>query len=134
MIGAIIGDIVGSRFEFDNHRLTEFELFIVDCFVTDDSIMTLAIAKVILETDKSILLEKTYKKQDEIYMDRLSSNTVTIRHLMRFVILINLMRPAKRQCLKRFNLFFNQNLLKMQSEKLYTLVVTVIPLRQYLVE
>ena len=27
MIGAIIGDIVGSRFEFNNHRSKEFELF-----------------------------------------------------------------------------------------------------------
>ena len=43
MIGAIIGDIVGSRFEWDNHRKKEFELFTRDCFATDDSIMTLAI-------------------------------------------------------------------------------------------
>ena len=27
MIGAIIGDIVGSRFEFNNHRSKEFGLF-----------------------------------------------------------------------------------------------------------
>ena len=27
MIGAIIGDIVGSRFEFNNHRSKELELF-----------------------------------------------------------------------------------------------------------
>ena len=27
MFGAIIGDIVGSRFEFDNIKTTEFELF-----------------------------------------------------------------------------------------------------------
>ena len=27
MLGAIIGDIVGSRFEFDNHRSKDFELF-----------------------------------------------------------------------------------------------------------
>lgn len=26
MLGAIIGDIVGSRFEFDNHRSKDFEL------------------------------------------------------------------------------------------------------------
>lgn len=49
MIGAIIGDIVGSRFEFDNHRSKNFDLFTKDCFVTDDSIMTLAIAKAIME-------------------------------------------------------------------------------------
>lgn len=37
MIGVIIGDIVGSRFEFNNHRNKVFELFSKDCFVTDDS-------------------------------------------------------------------------------------------------
>lgn len=52
MIGAIIGDIVGSRFEFNNHRNKEFELFTGDCQVTDDSIMTLAIAKAMMETEK----------------------------------------------------------------------------------
>lgn len=53
MLGAIIGDIVGSRFEFDNHRSKKFELFGEDCFVTDDSIMTLAIAKAIMEAAKT---------------------------------------------------------------------------------
>ena len=54
MIGAIIGDIVGSRFEFDNHRSKEFELFTDDCQVTDDTIMTLAVAKALVETEKII--------------------------------------------------------------------------------
>lgn len=54
MIGAIIGDIVGSRFEFNNHRNKNFELFTKDCHVTDDSIMTLAVAKAIMETERII--------------------------------------------------------------------------------
>jgi type I restriction enzyme M protein len=54
MIGAIIGDIVGSRFEFNNHKSKEFELFAEDCFITDDSIMTLAVAKAIMMTDKKV--------------------------------------------------------------------------------
>lgn len=52
MLGAIIGDIVGSRFEFNNYRNKEFELFAEGCFVTDDSIMTLAVAKAIMEAMK----------------------------------------------------------------------------------
>jgi len=48
MLGSIIGDIAGSRFEFNNHRSKEFDLFSKHCFATDDSIMTLAIAKAIL--------------------------------------------------------------------------------------
>lgn len=54
MIGAIIGDIVGSRFEFNNHRDKNFVLFTDECQVTDDSIMTLAVAKAIMETEKRI--------------------------------------------------------------------------------
>jgi len=48
MLGAIIGDIAGSRFEFNNIRYKNFELLAEDCNVTDDSIMTLAVAKAIL--------------------------------------------------------------------------------------
>jgi len=48
MLGAIIGDIVGSRFEFNNRRNKNFDLFTEDCFVTDDSIITLAVAKAVL--------------------------------------------------------------------------------------
>ncbi len=48
MLGAIIGDIVGSRFEWNNHRSKDFELFTSKCEPTDDSIMTLAIAKALM--------------------------------------------------------------------------------------
>ena len=44
MIGAIIGDIVGSRFEFDNTNDFNFELFTEDCAYTDDTICTIAVA------------------------------------------------------------------------------------------
>ena len=48
MIGAIIGDIAGSRFEWHNHKSKEFELFTNRCGPTDDSIMTLAVANAIM--------------------------------------------------------------------------------------
>lgn len=50
MLGAIIGDIVGSRFEWNNHRNKDFDLFTPACFPTDDSIMTLAIGKALMES------------------------------------------------------------------------------------
>ena len=50
MIGAIIGDIVGSRFEWNNHRSKDFELFTPKCFATDDSIMTLAIGEALMRS------------------------------------------------------------------------------------
>ena len=49
MLGAIIGDIVGSRFEWNNNKSKQFDLLTYKCSVTDDSIMTLAIAKALLE-------------------------------------------------------------------------------------
>ena len=48
MIGAIIGDIVGSRFEFNNTRDGNFALFSPECSFTDDTICTVAIADAIL--------------------------------------------------------------------------------------
>ena len=45
MYGALIGDIAGSRFEFNNFRSKDFELFSKNDFFTDDSVMTIAVAK-----------------------------------------------------------------------------------------
>ena len=44
MLGAIIGDIIGSRFEFKEHKNKEFDLFHKYCKFTDDSVMTVAVA------------------------------------------------------------------------------------------
>ena len=44
LLGAIIGDIIGSRFEFNNIKTTEFELFTNRSEITDDTIMTIAVA------------------------------------------------------------------------------------------
>lgn len=49
MIGAIVGDIVGSRFEFDNVKSKDFVFFHPDCCPTDDSVMTLAVGDALLE-------------------------------------------------------------------------------------
>lgn len=48
MIGAIIGDIIGSRFEFGPAPEKNFELFTSDCSYTDDTILTIAVADAIL--------------------------------------------------------------------------------------
>lgn len=61
MIGAIVGDIVGSRFEWDNRKSKTFTLFTKNCFFTDDTVMTLAIAKALMmaKGNIEILAEKT---------------------------------------------------------------------------
>ena len=63
MLGAILGDIVGSRFEWNNIKSKDFDLLTYKCFTTDDSIMSLAVAKSILEakSDYSDLSEITIR-------------------------------------------------------------------------
>jgi ADP-ribosylglycohydrolase len=51
VIGAIIGDVVGSRFERDNLKSKYFELFTDKNKVTDDTVMTLAVTDAIMEID-----------------------------------------------------------------------------------
>lgn len=64
MLGAIIGDIVGSRFEFNNIKTKDFELFTNDCSFTDDTVMTIAIGLAIIESGYDIcklsILAKNY--------------------------------------------------------------------------
>lgn len=49
MLGAVVGDIIGSVYEFQNTKSTEFDLFTPWTTFTDDSVMTLAVAKWLLE-------------------------------------------------------------------------------------
>ena len=48
MLGAIIGDIAGSKYEFNNTFDYDFEMFGDGCDFTDDTICTVAIADAIL--------------------------------------------------------------------------------------
>ena len=51
MLGALVGDIVGSVYEFFNAKTTDFKLFYDQSRFTDDSVMTLAVAKWLLEDE-----------------------------------------------------------------------------------
>jgi type I restriction enzyme M protein len=52
MLGAIAGDVIGSRFEWDNIKTKEFELFTKRCKFTDDSVMSLAVANALVNCDR----------------------------------------------------------------------------------
>lgn len=68
MIGAIIGDIVGSRFEFDNYRAKDFEFLTHKCFFTDDSVMSLAVCEALMhcKPDYSDLNNETIESMRRI--------------------------------------------------------------------
>lgn len=72
MLAAIIGDTVGSVYEFNNIRTKKFSLFNGRNFLTDDSIMTLAVAEIIQNNwydDKDKIID-TLKKWGRAYPNR----------------------------------------------------------------
>jgi len=69
MYGAIIGDIAGSRFEWKNSKTKEFELFHEDCTFTDDSVMTIAVAKALHESEKKQFTD--LEKQLDFWMHQI---------------------------------------------------------------
>ncbi|MCD8118432.1 MAG: ADP-ribosylglycohydrolase family protein [Lachnospiraceae bacterium] len=59
MYGAILGDIIGSPFEFDRGSKTKkFELFSKESSFTDDSVMTAAVAEALLDAGKDASPER----------------------------------------------------------------------------
>ena len=59
MYGAILGDIIGSPFEFDRGDKTkDFELFTRGCHFTDDSVMTVAVAEALLAVGSAATIEE----------------------------------------------------------------------------
>jgi ADP-ribosylglycohydrolase len=63
MLGAIAGDIIGSVYEFHNIRSKRFKLFSPDCFFTDDSVFTIALADAILNEKDYVSLMKSYYRR-----------------------------------------------------------------------
>jgi ADP-ribosylglycohydrolase len=60
MLGAISGDIIGSRFEHAAFKATRFELFHPDCQFTDDTVLTVALADNLLDGAPFVELLKHY--------------------------------------------------------------------------
>ena len=67
MYGAILGDIIGSPFEFDRGDKTkEFDLFTKGCDFTDDSVMTIAVGEALLAVGP----EATVKEIEEAVVQK----------------------------------------------------------------
>ena len=69
MLGAIIGDIVGSVYEWNNIKTKDFPLFREDCFFTDDTVMTCAVAEAIMNGGKDDDFIDAMKKYGKMYPD-----------------------------------------------------------------
>ncbi|MCH2085314.1 MAG: ADP-ribosylglycohydrolase family protein [Saprospiraceae bacterium] len=67
MLGAIAGDIIGSRFEKSGFKFTQFKLFHPRCSFTDDTVLTIAVADALLH-DKDF--EENIKKYALLYPNR----------------------------------------------------------------
>ena len=64
MLGAIIGDTVGSIYEFNNTKDYDFTLFNSESSYTDDSVMTMAVARWLLADP-----EHTYQKLEDTMVE-----------------------------------------------------------------
>lgn len=65
MLGAMIGDIVGSIYEFNNIKTEDFPLFSDNCRFTDDTVMTAAVFMGILNGQRD---KRKTEKNVESYM------------------------------------------------------------------
>ena len=69
MLGAIVGDIVGSVYEWHNIKTKEFPLFRDDCFFTDDTVMTCAVAEAVMNGGEKNDFIDAMKKYGRMYPD-----------------------------------------------------------------
>lgn len=67
MLGAIVGDIVGSVYEWHNIKTKEFPLFRNDCFFTDDTVMTCAVAEAVMNGGTKDDFINAMKKYGRMY-------------------------------------------------------------------
>ena len=61
MFGALVGDIIGSAFEFNNVKSKEFSFFNKTTRFTDDSVLTLAVSSYFLKFNKSLIRDELVK-------------------------------------------------------------------------
>ena len=69
MLGAVIGDIAGSVYEFSNTRDYNFEMFPAGSNFTDDTVMTMAVAEWALNNDICADIEVQTKLLESIMVD-----------------------------------------------------------------
>ena len=69
MYGAILGDIIGSPYEFDmGNKSKDFPLFLSNSTFTDDTVMTIAVAEAFMGApdDEEVIQPLLFLRQREI--------------------------------------------------------------------
>ncbi len=66
MLGAIIGDLIGSPYEFGASKSKDFPLFVPECKPTDDSILTIAVGCACISSDLDYELDFKIKLEKEL--------------------------------------------------------------------
>lgn len=69
MLGAIVGDIVGSVYEWHNIKTKEFPLLRDDCFFIDDTVMTCDVAEAVMNGGQKDDFIDAMKKYGRMYQD-----------------------------------------------------------------
>ncbi|MDR1740440.1 MAG: ADP-ribosylglycohydrolase family protein [Synergistaceae bacterium] len=68
MLGAIIGDVIGSVYEWNNIKRKDFQPLIRDdCFFTDDTVMTVAVMEALMSGGRSEDYVKAMRKLGRLY-------------------------------------------------------------------
>ena len=110
MLGAIIGDIVGSCYEFNSIKTTEFDLFQAQSRYTDDSVMTMAVAEWLLEDPMhthEVLEEKMVK------YGNLNTHVGYGTHFLHWLFFPNALFPDGKR--KPYNSFGNGSAMRVSS-------------------
>ncbi len=110
MLGAIIGDIVGSCYEFNSIKTTEFELFQSNSRYTDDSVMTMAVAEWLLEDPMhthEILEDKMVK------YGKLNTNVGYGSHFLHWLFIPDALFPDGKR--KPYNSFGNGSAMRVSA-------------------
>ncbi len=63
IIGAVIGDVIGSVYEWNNIKTTEFDIFNPKCDFTDDTVLTIAVADGIIRGEDFSRVIRDYARK-----------------------------------------------------------------------
>ena len=100
MLGAIVGDIVGSIYEWHNIKTKDFPLFQEGCFFTDDTVMTCAVAEAVMNGGEWDHFIDAMKKYGRMYP--MPDMAVILEHgFFRIVVSRITVLEMARQCVYR---------------------------------